>query len=243
MSFYGYYPMDNQNFKMVSSATTKGLPTYEYTVPADVTEQADVMTGAIIDEKGGEHPSPLNMVFHHRLADISFSVHNTASEPMTFKSLTFMGLKYHGTLNDDVWTITGDRNTESTSPFVLTPNAIIDADATAFITENNTHMMMIPQTIPSGTTILKVVLAIGDEEQEFEYSLEKDMSFTSGKSYNLCLEAGETYIIINAEDTSINDWEAEEKDLSVGGVSTDDEWSQPSINGNGDVTIKDWEKE
>ena len=107
LSFFAYYPYDNDNLTMASLATEKGIPAYTYTVPEDAADHVDVMTANVLDMLGGQQ-TPVNLSFQHRLAAIRFRLTNTGDNPMIVKSVTIAGVKYTGTLRNATWTLGSD---------------------------------------------------------------------------------------------------------------------------------------
>ena len=200
LSFFAYYPYGNAALTIQSTANTIGAPTYNYTVPSDITSQVDVMTGQTTNVLSGGS-SPVCITMKHRCAAVCFSVTNSRSSAITFTSISIEGVKYTGTLNEDTWTLSSSVNSSSSNPFTLTYGNSIAADATANITGTTNIFMMLPQTIPAGAKIKAVV-----DGEDFEAELTG--TWVAGKQYNYSIDVTNNKIIILDEDSDIEDWRA-----------------------------------
>ena len=196
LSFFTYYPYGSSAFTLQSNASATGAPTYSYTVPSDVTNQMDIMTGQNVNITGGA-TSPVSISMKHRCAAICFSVTNSRSTAITLNSVSIEGVKYTGTLREDTWTLGAAVNSSSSNPFVLSFGSSLDTHTTAYTTK---VFLMLPQTIPAGAKV-KVVI---DGEDPLYADLTG--SWVAGRQYNYNLDVQKKLIIVD-EDSEIEDWD------------------------------------
>lgn len=194
ISFFGYYPYNNAAFTVQSSASTTGTPTYAYTVPSAIASQQDIMTGQVVDQLGGS-ASPVNMTLSHRCAAIRFSITNDRSAAITVNSISIEGVKYSGTFNEEIWTLSDAVNSSSSNPFTLTYGSSIAAGATVDVTETTNIFLMLPQTLPA-TACLKVVV----DNEEFDTELAG--TWQAGKEYTYSVTINENIIDLSMVDNA-----------------------------------------
>ena len=101
---------------------------------------------------------------------------------------------------------------------------------------------MLPQTVTTGTAIFDVDATVGGERKHYYHTLTSNLELQKSKSYTFKLTLGEGALIVDTE-TDIQDWEVEVKYLTVGGVSTNNTWSQPGVNNEQDIGVEEWEEE
>ena len=178
LSFFAYYPYDNDNLTMASLATEKGIPAYTYTVPEDAADHVDVMTANVLDMLGGQQ-TPVNLSFQHRLAAIRFRLTNTGDNPMIVKSVTIAGVKYTGTLRNATWTLGSDTR----SSVLDCDDTEVESGETVDLTDGN-YMFMLPQTLPSTA---KVILET--EKNTFEGKISG--SWSAGQVYTYSINAND----------------------------------------------------
>ena len=197
ISFFGYYPYDNAAFTVQSAASALGAPTYAYTVPSVIANQQDVMTGQMTNVAGGSAaPEKVYMTLSHRTSAIHFNITNDRSQAITVNSISIEGIKYTGTLNENIWTLGGSVNTSSVNPFTLTYGSSIEAGETVDITGTSNIFLMLPQTLLA-TAKLKVVV----DDEEFETELTG--TWLPGKEYSYSISVTQTevnYLKFKAEE-------------------------------------------
>ena len=212
VSFFAYAPYSNM--VGIESAEALGRPVYTYTVPSDITSQIDFMTAESLDVSGEETTDPVSLAFSHRLADIRFNVYNEGENDMTVHSIGLYGLKYSGTYSSGTqWTLTGERNSAASHPFLLDLGDRTDpydgvemaaGSEAADVTATDSHIMVIPQTVPAGTRLIDVDATVNGTRQVFHCILRTDLSFSMGESYNIRLTLGYNHVSISI--LSIADW-------------------------------------
>jgi hypothetical protein len=141
MKFFAYYPYGQSQLGISSTTGTLQL---SYTVPADVADQADVMTASVAYP--GDHYDPVDLHFQHVLTAIRFAVGDDMIG-CTISKITIKGVYGYGLykVGDASWTGQGNvRNYEQTL------DVTVDGTPGADITTAIQTFMMIPQTIPSG---------------------------------------------------------------------------------------------
>ena len=181
ISFFGYYPYNNDAFTVQSAASATGAPTYSYTVPSAIASQQDIMTGQVVDRLGGS-ASAVNMTLSHRCAAVRFSITNDRSEAITVNSISIEGVKYTGTFNKNTWTLGDAVNSSLSNPFTLSYGSSIATGTTIDVTGTTNIFLMLPQTLPA-TASLKVVV----DNEEFETELAGTWQAGKEYTYNVTL--------------------------------------------------------
>ena len=146
------------------------------------------------------------LTFTHRLSDIRVTAYNQQSASITVKSVSLLGMKYTGTLTGNSWALSGSANSAASHPFTLSLNNTITSGQTADLTGSNKHFMVIPQTIASGTQMIKVVTEEGGEERIYTHTLTAATALAMGTAYTYRLTLGNGQMKVSTE-TNINDWE------------------------------------
>lgn len=244
VSFFAYAPYGLGSLSP-QSKNDLGYPVYSYTVPSAIASQADFITANVTDISGEASTDPVPLTFSHQLADIRFNVYNQGSDAITVHSIAVSGVKYTGTFcesDNPKWTLTGGVNSTSINPFLLSLGTSVAADATVDVTGTNNHFIMLPQIVTSGTAIFDVDATVSGVRKHYYHTLTSNLTLLAGKTYTFQLTLGEGALIVDTE-TDIQDWEMEVKYLTVGGVSTNNTWSQPGVNDGQDIGVEDWEEE
>lgn len=204
MAFYAYYPYGNSALKIKSAAADNGIPTYSYTVPQSIAAQVDVMTANVMDRATDDH-STVSLSFTHRCTGVRFLAYNQTSEPLTVKSVALYGVKYSGTYTDGTtWTLTGNANSRTSYPFVLTTDTTVPGDATIDLTGTTNHLFMLPQTVPAGTDFIEVKTLENGEDVTYTYTLEQDYQLVMGKCVIFQLTLGNNKLIVDP--VTVTDW-------------------------------------
>ena len=205
MAFYAYYPYNNSAFTVQSSATTNGAPTYSYTVPESIGSQVDVMTAQVVDRLASNQ-SAVALSFAHRCTDVRFTVYNRQSSALTIKSIAIYGVKYTGTYKSGTsWTLTGNANSSTSHPFLLTLNTSVASKATVDMTGTSNHFIMLPQTVASGTNFIVVKTLEDGEEKTYTHTLSENYVLEMGKSVTFKLTLGNEVMTVGS--ISVNEWE------------------------------------
>lgn len=134
---------------------TGGL-TLEYTVPADVAAQQDLMWATPVNASA----SPCELNFNHALTAITF-IAGAELAPCTVKSIAIAGVNGSGTLNIETGEWSG---LDGTAEYTVTPDITLTAATgssyvaagTPLLADGETFML-IPQTLPAGATVTLTV--------------------------------------------------------------------------------------
>lgn len=238
LSFYTYAPYGNDYITIASAKTDLGIPTYSYSVPSDLSKQADFMTCDVLDHIGTS-TTPIELTFSHRCADIRFSAYNQATDAITLNSISIYGVKYKGTFNNGAWTLESSVNSNSVNPFTLSSSTSIPSETTIDATGTANHFIMLPQTVAKGTEFIVVKTTEEGEEKTYTYTLPNDLTLEMKKSYvfKLTLSYGLLVVDVNSD---IKDWEGEMIYLDVD--NSDTENFNPSTIDDDNVSndINDW---
>lgn len=152
LRFNAYSPYAAKGITAMPDRSAQGNPTISFTVPADPSEQPDLLRANPINAT----QSPCTLTFTHALASVTFSA-GDALPPCTISSITLSGIPSSGTLSLETgqWT---DITTPAT--FTLTPDVTLTAaDGTTTVAPGTpisaaaSTLMLIPQTLPGGATL------------------------------------------------------------------------------------------
>ncbi len=159
-TFYAYAPYASAENGIVvnGNASSPGVPTLTYTVPADVTEQPDIMVAVprvdIVKPAGGY----VSLTMEHALTTVGFQV---AGHGEQIAGISISGVSMTGTLkidgNNIVWS---DLGTPSTADFSASINFDEGQNYYTATTSMSTdlmqgggYLMMIPQTLGSSAML------------------------------------------------------------------------------------------
>lgn len=132
---YGYAPY---NAKNVTCSTTNGVTTLEYTVPADVKEQTDIIASDI-EDVSALYKQSIPLTFEHILTGVRFK----AGFDCTVTSLKLVNVLSKGEfVIGDAW-----KNQSTKASFTLPVPDDVCANGD-YITDGDAILMMIPQRIP-----------------------------------------------------------------------------------------------
>lgn len=145
--FYAWAPVDAANLTTPSSPTSTTL---DYTVPADVTAQKDILV-ATTAETAGDYNSTLPLSFRHICTAVKFTT-GSQMQPGTIKSVALKGVRNSGTYDmaTGSWTLSA-----ATGDFSQSLEKIMSGSETSgseITTEEGTFMML-PQTLPENAMI------------------------------------------------------------------------------------------
>ncbi len=166
LNVYAYAPYIEGNTDM--TLNTAASPTIEYTVPAAIDDQQDLLVAKWIGKVAGNRNHPIPLVFDHALTAIRFQI----GFECKVTSLVIKNVYNHGTYNllDDTWTV-DDR---SVATYTLSfedagiPNRPVESGEmlTGSEMSDPDHMILMPQTLPADA---EIVLTYVDEERPKEY--------------------------------------------------------------------------
>lgn len=210
VSFFAYAPYGNSNLS-VSSSETIGRPTYSLSVPEDISQQVDFISAEVLDHSGAPDSESVKLTFNHNCADLRLAVYNRGDDSITINSISVTGVKYSGTYDGTTWTLSGDANTASSHPFTLTPTTttVVEANDTVDVTGSEHHLMLIPQTIESGTDFITVNATIAGMTRDYVYTLPSDFTLVQGMSHYLRISLSAEYIDVDTN-SEIEDWQRQD---------------------------------
>ena len=158
LDFYAYAPYNGAGISLSSSSTT-GEPTINFTMQTAAANQIDLITAKAVDRDNTNASSGVSLTFAHALTTVKFV--KDANLTGTISSITIKGLYTTGTLTiGGSWSFTGA--------------------ATNFSPAENTSYMMIPQTFGSSAS-LEVTYVEGSKTQKLVYSL-NEVTWQAGQT-------------------------------------------------------------
>ncbi len=234
---------DVEGVTALPSADARTAPALAYTVPADVTEQTDLMWATPRNASS----SPCQLTFNHALAAVRF-VAGSEMTPCTVKSISISGLKGSGTLSLE----SGDWSDMSGSEtYTATVDAALAADgdsqyapAGTVITDADHTFMLLPQALGSDVAVTMVIDVDGVESQ-FSASLD-GQSWAAGNTYTYHLSANpaeDRFIITVDSPISFNytggtgTFAVKSIHETLGGSATQEDvpWTAEFVDANGNV--------
>ena len=168
LDFYAYAPYNGAGISLSSSSTT-GEPTINFTMQTAADNQIDLITAKAVDRDNTNASSGVSLTFAHALTTVKFV--KDANLTGTISSITIKGLYTTGTLTiGGSWSLTGT--------------------ATNFSPAENTSYMMIPQTFGSSAS-LEVTYVEGSKTQKLVYSL-NEVTWQAGQTitYTISSDGG-----------------------------------------------------
>ena len=173
-----YWPGENRTLQFFAWApadavftATPGSPestTFEYTVPALVADQKDIVV-ATTDPYVGNYEQQVPLTFKHILTAVKFET-GSQMQPGTIKSVALKGVKKSGTYKafptgstgEGTWTL-NDATADYTQELNKTTTGT-ETNGTPVTAKEGTFMML-PQTLPDGAEV-EVVFQDGTSGQE-----------------------------------------------------------------------------
>lgn len=161
LSFYAYAPLNNDIQFIPGDRGISGLPGFNYTSPADVREQVDLIyaksEGLTRDVNG---TSAVQMDFYHALSQIVFSA-QSGVENVSFNvtRIEVFGLAYSGEFSyaDDKWASMGADKTfyaiDLTDETGVGKEVVAGQWEDLTSSDENTSLMAFPQILTQGGTI------------------------------------------------------------------------------------------
>ena len=216
-SFYGYYPYGSSYVSLNSTKSSTGAPSYSLTVPADISKQVDFCVSEVKDV-AGNYQKTVSLPFSHVCSSLSFKVKNAGVDAITLKSIKFYGVKLTGTYSGGAWSTSGSASTSSSNAMEITTNTAIAGGATIDVAGSSNNIIIIPQTIASGTEILDVLVTINGEDKHYYYNIPGALAWEKGVKYSYTISISND---ISLETSSIEDWEGSvfngENDIKIDG--------------------------
>lgn len=205
VKFYAYSPGEPTGLNLLSTYNDSGAPLIEYTVPASVPSQIDLLDAesAVYKGDGSDATTGISMQFRHILTGIKFKM-AAFGTPCVVKSVTVEGVYNKGRhqLGTSTWT-----NLSGTGSYGVSMNVNVGEEGVVSLTSGENEMMLLPQTCPAGAT-----LTVSVEYEGNTYDLSIDLSgqvWSAGKEI--------TYTV----STSSSGWLAHILDVGTVNVMSD----------------------
>lgn len=169
VKFYAFSPGEPTGLNLLSTYNDSGAPLIEYTVPASVPSQIDLLDAesAVYKGDGSDATTGVSMQFRHILTGIKFKM-AAFGTPCVVKSVTVEGVYNKGRhqLGTSTWT-----NLSGTGSYGVSMNVNVGEEGVVSLTSGENEMMLLPQTCPAGAT-----LTVSVEYQGNTYDLSVDLS-------------------------------------------------------------------
>lgn len=220
--------------------TDKGDLQINYTVPADVAAQQDLMWSTPCDANA----SPCELTFNHALTAIRFSA-GAELAPCTIKEISIKGVANSGTLNIENGEWSG---TTGSANYTLSPDLTLTASegetyvtAGTPITEGDNTLLLMPQDLGSDASVV-LSIDINGTETVLEASLNGEM-WGPGKTitYNLSANPNQEVLVLDVTGdfastyTGGTDNFAVTSHLIKNGSTTPVNWIAEFVDDNGNV--------
>lgn len=192
VSFYAYAPYNDASLSLQGSDDVVKNKTICYTANTDFSKQPDLIVAK--SENNAFTSSTANkavgLSFNHALTAITFSI-SADMIPGTVKSITVSGVYGQGDydFSNASWV-----SLASPSTYVITLNASVKAGESKALTDKNSALMMIPQTLGAGAKV-SMVFNDGAIDKTVSFSL-NGTSWTAGKHI--------TYVLSSSKITTLN---------------------------------------
>ncbi|MCI2082476.1 MAG: fimbrillin family protein [Bacteroidales bacterium] len=197
VSFFGYAPYVDymvggtdpvSDHMQISGATATGAPVIDYTVPAKIADQIDLMTADSIDVPGNYHQA-VPMTFRHVLSGVRFNA-KTQGLDITIKKVTISNVYDHGTLaiDENAWDLYGTK-----SDYTFPTDLSVDGTSVAVNDPTDSLFFMLPQTLPSGSTLSVTYVMNGIENTATADFSGKVWEMGKIYIYNLTIDANVIY--------------------------------------------------
>lgn len=153
VSFFAYSPYATPANGITMDVTT-GIPSINYTVPANCSNQPDLMVSALLQNLNKNNPgsSPVNFQMRHALTCIGFKASGNGEK---IEKITVNGAKTSGKLSVDAdgtmsWDITG----ASSGSFEATvDDGVYLGPLAELVNTGGGYLMMVPQTLEPGASL------------------------------------------------------------------------------------------
>lgn len=157
---FGFYAV----FPSAAQGLERPMPDYmrlQYTVPANVAEQQDLMLAAnSVQHKAGDNHAPVPLTFKHLLSGVKIKSGKTMPAG-TLKSVTFENVYAHAEydLDGGAWTDYADAGS-----FTVTPNLAVDGSEGQELIGGDNTLLMLPQSLAAadGKAAVKMTVVFDD---------------------------------------------------------------------------------
>jgi hypothetical protein len=193
-----YWPGSNWSVDFFAStaeinATTSAI---DYTVPADVTAQSDILYASATN-LAGNSDCVVDLTFNHACAAVRFTCTEMPAGKITAVALNGVSNKGSFSFATSAWILDA-----STANFSYTKN-VYSSDSEKVITSDSCIFMMLPQTLPDDAEISVTFDCDVTGTRTYTHSL-KGVTWESGKaySYNISISADYGVSVTSSDLTS-----------------------------------------
>ncbi|MBP3483098.1 MAG: fimbrillin family protein [Alistipes sp.] len=201
--FFAYAPVTLDGLTVTAAA---GTPKLDYTVPADVADQLDLLTASA--DAAGDSKGSVKLTFKHALTAVKFVTGNQILSDGIIKKVTLKGVYGKGTYSVGATSWTG---WGSVMDFTQVLNVATDGTSDAVITAADQTFIMIPQTLPAGAAVeIEIEDAKGKTRTRSASIAGKTWPMGSAVKYRISTK-NDTLTF----DVEITDWDAEESNREL----------------------------
>ena len=193
----------NEQVSDLKTQTDGSMPSFTYTVPADITKQSDLLAAVQTVGANRVEGSAVDMKFYHLLTAVDV-VLGQMPDGVTVKSVSISGVTDKGTFANSAWT-----PSTTTGTFSATG---LDVDAAnnqnvSLLSGKGAYLMMIPQTVPDGAK-LSVNVNVAESNKTSNYTLSTSIAgdkWQMGHTYTYTISTsavGKGYILTVSPENS-----------------------------------------
>ena len=182
VSFFAYSPYATATNGITMNVTT-GIPSIDYTVPTNCSDQPDLMVSALLQDRNvtNNGSSSVNFQMRHALTCIGFKASGNGEK---IEKITVKGVKKSGKLSvaadgTPSWDLTGATNENFEA--IVDDGVYLESTA-ELVNTGGGYLMMVPQSLTSGA-MLTVELNTG---RSFDFDLE-GLTWGTGQFINYTL--------------------------------------------------------
>lgn len=213
--FFGYAPYNAAGLSL-SPQSKQGSPTFQYTVPANPSEQADLLVAVSEPISCTPPHEPAEIVFNHVLTGIQF--YTAPGMPAgCIKRITVKGVYGAGTYSTSTGTwIPSSPGTE----YSVSPDKEIPGKVETELTPSDATFMLIPQKLPKDAAI-EVVYVNGKNEEHILTapipckSGESEAVWEPGVLHKYCISSEKGIQTLNATEMIFFTYEGGAKEFNV----------------------------
>lgn len=193
----------NEQVSDLKTQTDGSMPSFTYTVPADITKQSDLLAAVQTIGANRVDGSAVDLKFYHLLTAVDV-VLGQMPDGVTVKSVSVSGVANQGIFSNSEWT-----PASSTGSFSTTGPAVDAANNqnVSLLSGKGTYLMMIPQTVPAGAK-LSVNVDVAESNKTSNYTLSTSIAgdkWQMGHTYTYTISTsavGKGYILTVSPENS-----------------------------------------
>lgn len=193
----------NEQVSDLKTQTDGSMPSFTYTVPADITKQSDLMAAVQTIGANRVDGSAVDLKFYHLLTAVDVVLGQIPSG-VKVNSVSISGVADKGTFINSAWT--PSTTTGSFSAKGLAVDAANNQNV-SLLSGKGTYLMMIPQTVPAGAK-LSVNVDVAESNKTSNYTLSTSIAgdkWQMGHTYTYTISTsavGKGYILTVSPENS-----------------------------------------